>query len=238
MNKVCEWDGKIHIISDERFFALLTDVEYQVYCGLRAMAHNTGKKGLRSERVFDYVYISSWTEMSEELNMLGRKEGTIITRDTLRKTFNSLVKKGVLIKNDSFKDNVVYEIFNHNIEKYKFTRVDKELIEGLTKCLKGQVIKAYIYIKANFENNVKNRKETKLNRNTIAKAINEVNKKGEIGKRQVDNISLYIKLLYNIGLVDAQINLIYKDGKVESSILQINNVGEELKKLPKKRIIK
>lgn len=226
------FDGKIHIISDEKFFALLTDLEYQLYTALKAISYhnNRGKHHLFDDQI-------NFNQLSEELELNAGKnkngEDSVVSRQTISKTFKSLVEKKVLTEGTIFEDRTGYFIIDE--KDYKFTRINKVLMIALTKALKGQVIKCYIYLKANFENAKRNGKNSFfINRETLALAINEVSKKGDIGQRQLKNITAYTTILYNLGLLDICVNVMKKDGKY-SSCYQINNVADELKKIPTKR---
>ena len=228
------WEGIIHIISDEKFMALLDGNEYALYMGLKEISYND-KKGTH------YLYMSQcgFSGLSEELQLKGNKnksgEDTIVSRQSIKKLFDSLVRKNVLTKG-TFEGQDVYWIMNE--KNYKFTKVDNRLLKILTTTLKGQVIKTYIYIKACFENLEEGNKELFINRNTLAKAINEVNKKGKIEKRQLDNISMYITLLYNLNLIKSHMKIIQNTkGNVKSSCIVVTKVNDSLKDIPvKKRV--
>lgn len=228
------FDGKIHIISDEKFFALLTDLEYQLYTALKAISYhnNRGKHHLFDDQI-------NFNRLSEELELNAGKnkngDDSVVSRQTISKTFKSLVEKKVLTEGTIFEDRTGYFIIDE--KDYKFTRINKILMIALTKALKGQVIKCYIYLKANFENAKRNGKNNYLiNRETLAKAINEVNKKtGEIKKKNLDNITAYTTILYNLGLLDICILAKKNVNGTYSSCYQINNVSDELRKIPTKR---
>lgn len=69
-----EFNGKLHIISDEKFFALLTDIEYQLFIGLKDIAYHDGEGQ-------SYLYdsqVSNFSELADKLKLVGRVEGTII----------------------------------------------------------------------------------------------------------------------------------------------------------------
>ncbi|EHK2326853.1 hypothetical protein KCK52_000651 [Clostridium perfringens] len=234
LNDIKQWDGKIHIISDERFFALLTDNEYQVYCALKSISYhnNRGKHHLFTDQI-------SFRELSKKLELkVGKNKNgddTVMTRQTLSRIFKSLEEKKIINKGIIFDDKECYFIITE--KDYKFTRIDNELLKVMTKCLKGQVIKTYVYIKANFEYNKLNGKNyTLMNRETIAKAINETNKHtGEIKKKNLDNITAYTTTLYNLGLLDISLMTIKSINGAYSSCYRIDAVSDKLKQIPKRK---
>lgn len=226
-----KWDGKIHIISDKKFLAVLTDSEYHLYVALKGMSHHNsnGQHHIYKNEV-KFEDLSKKLELFAGNNKKG--EQSFMSRQTISKLFKSLEKQGV-IKLGNFEDGrEVYFIINE--DNYKFTKVNKETIELMVKCIKGQVVKTYIYIKANFEYNKKNGNETHFTRETIATAIGEINKKGEIGERQLKNITLYTTLLYNLSLLDIHIEKRKNNDGTYSARYKINNVSDKLKKIPKK----
>lgn len=230
MTNTNEFNGKIHIISDEKFFALLTDTEYQLYMALKSISYhnNKGQHHLFDDQI-DFKELSQTLELHAGKNKNG--EDSVVSRQTISKTFKSLVDKGVLTKGIVIEDKQEYFIIDE--KEYKFTKVSKTLMIALTKTLKGQVIKCYIYLKANFEYNKNN---YLINRETLAKAINEVNKKtSEIKKKNLDNITAYTTILYNLGLLDICILAKKNVNGTYSSCYQINNVSDELRKIPTKR---
>ncbi|MGL4572777.1 MAG: hypothetical protein ACRCVJ_17145 [Clostridium sp.] len=232
MNNRILWNGKIHIISDEKFFALLTDKEYQLYCALKSISYhnNRGKHYLFSDQI-------SFKSLSEELSLTAGKnrngEDSVMSRQTIAKTFKSLEEKKVLKKDILFENKEGYFIITE--KDYKFTSINNELLKCLTKTLKGQVIKAYIYIKANFEYNKLNGKEyTLFTREKLAVAINELNKNGDIEKRQLTNITAYTTILYNLGLLNIGIMTTKKLDGTYSSCYRVDGVSDKLKRIPKK----
>ena len=230
MTNTNEFNGKIHIISDEKFFALLTDIEYQLFIGLKVIAYHD-KDGQ------SYLYdsqVSNFSELSEKLRLVGRVEGTIINRQTITKTFKSLVSKGVLTRKECLFENngevySGYELINENKMNYKFARINNELLKAMKLVFKGNILKLYVYLKANFDYNKSKGNETSFKRETLAKAINEVNKKGEIGKRQLDNITLMLRVLYTMGLVDIRNEKYMSPDGTFKEKLKIVNVTDELK---------
>lgn len=232
MNDRILWNGKIHIISDEKFFALLTDKEYQLYCALKSISYhnNRGKHYLFSDQI-------SFRSLSEELSLTAGKnkngEDSVMSRQTIAKTFKLLEEKKVLKKDILFEDKEGYFIVTE--KDYKFTSINNELLKYLTKTLKGQVIKVYIYIKANFEYNKRNGKEyTLFTREKLAIAINEVNKNGDIEKRQLTNITAYTTILYNLGLLNIGTMSTKKLDGTYSSCYKVDGVSDKLKRIPKK----
>ena len=234
MNDRILWKGKIHIISDEKFFALLTDKEYQLYCALKTISYhnNRGKHYLFSDQI-------SFRSLSEELSLNAGKnkngEDSVMSRQTIAKTFKFLEEKKVLKKDILFQDKEGFFIITE--KDYKFTNINNELLKCLTKTLKGQVIKAYIYIKANFEYNKRNGKAyTLFTREKLAIAINEVNKKnGEIKKKNLDNITAYTTILYNLGLLNIGIMTTKKLDGTYSSCYRVDGVSDKLKKFQRNK---
>lgn len=225
-----EWYGTIHIISDDKFFALLDGNEYALYIALKSISYHDskGQHYLYNDQI-NFSYLSEELELKGNKNKAG--EDAIVSRQSIKKLFNILVIKKVLTKG-KYKGKEVYFVMNE--KDYKFTPVDNKLLNVLTRTLKGQVIKTFIYLKACYENNLRNgKKETFINRETIARAINEVSKNGNIGKRQLDNISMYITLLYNLNLVIAyQTKPILNDKGNFTSCLVITKVNNSLKDIP------
>lgn len=230
-----EWFGVIHIISDDKFFALLDGNEFVLYMALKGISyHDKGQHRLYKDQL-------NFSLLSEQLELKGNKNkagnDTVVSRQSIKKIFNKLVLKKVLYSG-IFEGKEVYFIMNE--KDYKFTKVDNRLLNILTKTLKGQVVKTFIYLKACYENAERSgKKEVFFNRETIAKAINEVDKKGGIGKRQLDNISMYVALLYNLNLViAAQTKPTLNDKGNFTSCIVVTKVNNSLKDLPVKKGVK
>lgn len=230
MEKLNKYEGKLHIISDEKFFALLTDAEYQLFIGLKVIARHD-KNGQ------SYLYdnqVNNFSALADNLKLAGRVEGTTIDRKTIAKTFKSLVSKGVLTKKECLFENDGevyggYELINENKMNYKFARINNELLKAMKLVFKGNILKLYVYLKANFDYNKSNGNETYFKRETLAKAINEVSRKGEVGKRQLENITLMLRVLYTMGLVDIKHEKYMSPDGTFKEKLKIVNVTDELK---------
>lgn len=228
INNRTKWNGKIHIISDEKFFALLTDNEYALYLALKSISYhdNKGNHYLFQDQV-------NYKRLAKELLLKGNKnkagENTSISRQSIAKLFMSLINKNILKHGivREFESKEGYFIINE--ENYKFIRINNEFLKALTQNIKGQTLKTYIYIKAAFDYSLRNgNRKLFINRQTIAEAINEVNSNGVIGKRQLDNITQYISLLCELNLITTKTITTKKaDGKY-SACLTVVKVNDEL----------
>lgn len=236
-----EFNGKVYVITTSDFMTVLTGNEYALYCSLLTISYHNNN----AEHPVNYLWETqvNFSNLSEELRLYGgkNKEGidSIMTRKSIAKLFKSLVDKEVL-KKQTVSDGDGQQINRYIIKSAKgklFTTIEKSLLKTLNKTVKGQVIKTYAYIKAIYESSKRNGiHETRISRPTIASSIGEINKKGEVGKRQLDNVSDYVKILYNLNLVNVT-KLIGNDntGRVIST-LRIDKVNTSLKDIPTEKI--
>lgn len=172
--------------------------------------------------------------MAERLQLHSGKnrdgEESTVSRQTIKRLISSLISKGILTKKKVISEG--HEVMQYILVSAKgelFTKIEKPLLEVLTRTLKGQVIKTYTYIKAIYEMALRNNNQLNLSRETIAKAINEVNKNGDIGERQLKNISVYLTLLNDLNLVETSVLIRSNIDGSYSKLININKVNSSLK---------
>lgn len=231
-----EWYGDVWIITSGEFMALLTGQEYALYCGLNTIKYHNAQK----DKPVNYLWENQlkYSYLAEELQLYGGKnkagEDATVSRQTIGRLVNSLISKGVLTRKKILSEE--HEVIQYILVSAKgelFTKIEKPLLEVLTRTLKGQVIKTYAYIKAMYEVSIKNgNKELNISRSTIAKAINEVSKKGAIGERQLKNISMYLSVLYNLNLVKASVLGKENINGIYSKLIRVEKVNTSLKDIP------
>lgn len=225
LSEVQEFDKDIFVISDGRFIKTLTGNEFLVYysfLGVLSRHNNNGQH---------YFYKSdlNFSELEQELRLRGRYQNTIMTRKTIKTSFDQLVKKKVfkLTKLDNG-DEVYYITPTRN---YMFTRMTKQTYKGFSKTLSGDALKIFCFIKGNLDNvKLKGEKVLYLNRHTIAENCGITNNKGEINERQLRTVGTIISTLGdNFGLIDYKIRTKIIDGEIKS-IYEIQNIRTHCKK--------
>lgn len=231
-----EWQGDVWIITGGEFMALLTGQEYAVYCGLNTIKYHNGS----TDEPVNYLWENQlkYSYLAEELQLHGGKnkagEDATVSRQTIGRLVNSLINKGVLTKKKiKIDDREVMQYILVSAKNELFTKIERPLLKELTTRLKGQVIKTYAYIKAMYELSLKNGNDSlNISRTKIAKAINEVSKNGDIGERQLKNITMYITILYNLNLVTASVEKRQNSDNTYSSYIKVLGIKSKLKDLP------
>lgn len=225
------FEGDIFIISDGKFIKTLTADEFKVYYSfLGVLSKNDGKGN-------HYIYKKqlNFSELTLELRLKGRTEGSIMTRQSLKSAFDSLVKKKVFRpKTKNGKDEVYYIM---ETQSYMFTRMPKETYTAFSKTLSGDALKMFCYIKGNLDN-VKSKGGNILyiSRTKIATECGITNSRGQVGERQLKTVGTILKTLGSFGVIDYAMVKVNVDGKIKSryEVYGVNtNIKNEKSKVGK-----
>lgn len=219
--EIKDFEGDIFVISDGKFIKGLTGNEFLVYYSFLGLVSRHDNNGQH------YIYKNdlSFNKLEQELCLRGKKEGSIMTRKTMKSTFEQLVKKKVfkLVELDNGEE--VYYIIQ--AKNYLFTRISKETYRRFSRAMSGDALKIYCFIKGNLENVKKNGRNTLyLNRETIAVNCNITNK-GSVGERQLKNVGIIMKTLKeNFGLLEYKTSKRTINGNI-TGIYEITNIKEK-----------
>lgn len=210
--EVEEFDKDIFVISDGRFVKTLTGNEFLIYYSFLGVLsrHNNGGQH------YFYKHELNFSELEKELKLKGRYEKSVMSRKTMKSSFDELVNKKVFkpITLDNG-DEVYYIVPSTN---YMFTRMTKQVYKRFSKTLSGDALKIFCFIKGNLDSvKLKGEKVLYLNRQTIAENCGIVNSKGEVNERQLRTVGTIISTLGdNFGLIDYQVRTKRIDGTIKS----------------------
>ncbi|MFQ7076158.1 MAG: hypothetical protein ACLRQZ_07485 [Clostridia bacterium] len=203
------FEGDIFVISDGKFIKGLTANEYLVYYAFLGLVSNHNNDGQH----FIYKHDLNFAQLEQDLRLSGRYENTIMSRKTMKSTFDDLVKKKVFKSVTLDSGDEVYYIVP--VKKYLFTRMPKETYKAFSKTLSGDALKIFCFIKGNLDNIKANGKDVLyMNRSTIAKACGITNRKGEITIKQLDLVGTILKTLYSFDIIDYVLKTKSVDGKL------------------------
>ncbi|WP_434797590.1 hypothetical protein [Terrisporobacter vanillatitrophus] len=223
IEEVKEFNGDIFVISDGKFIKGLTANEFLVYYAFLGISrHNNNGQ--------HYIYNNdlNFVKLEEELKLSGRYENTIMSRKTMKSTFDELVKKKVFTLVTLDNGDEVYYIVQ--TKEYLFTRMPKETYKAFSKTLSGNALKIYCFIKGNLDNIKANGKDILyMNRSTIAQSCGITNKKGEVTIKQLDLVGTILKTLYSFDIIDYALKTKVVDGKLVGRY-EFYGVKTELKK--------
>lgn len=217
------FEGDIFIISDGKFIKTLTADEFKVYYSFLGVLSKNDGKG----KHLVYKKQLNFSELALELRLKGRTEGSIMTRQSLKSAFDSLVKKKVFKLAKLNKDEVYYIMTTQN---YMFTRMPKETYTAFSKTLSGDALKMFCYIKGNLDN-VKSKGGNVLyiSRTKIASECGITNNKGQVGERQLKTVGTILKTLGSFGVIDYAMVKVNVDGKIKSRY-EVYGVNTNIKK--------
>ncbi|MDY5213305.1 hypothetical protein [Intestinibacter sp.] len=219
--EIKDFEGDIFIISDGKFIKGLTGNEFLVYYAFLGIVSRHDNRGQH----FIYKNDLSFNKLEQELSLKGKKEGTTMTRKTMKSTFDELVKKKVFKLATLDNGEEVYYIIQ--AKEYLFTRMKKETYRRFSRAMSGDALKIYCFIKGNLENvNKKGGSTLYLNRETIAVNCNITNK-GSIGERQLKHVGIIMKTLKeNFGLLEYKTSKRTINGNI-TGIYEITNIKEK-----------
>lgn len=219
--EIKDFEGDIFIISDGKFIKGLTGNEFLVYYAFLGIVSRHDNRGQH----FIYKNDLSFNKLEQELSLKGKKEGTTMTRKTMKSTFDELVKKKVFKLATLDNGEEVYYIIQ--AKEYLFTRMKKETYRRFSRAMSGDALKIYCFIKGNLENvNKKGGSTLYLNRETIAVNCNITNK-GSVGERQLKNVGIIMKTLKeNFGLLEYKTLKRTINGNI-TGIYEITNIKEK-----------
>ncbi|MDK0740200.1 hypothetical protein P7A62_00610 [Clostridium perfringens] len=213
--------GKLFIISDSNFMKEVTGAEYRLYIALKTISkYNENGVNYLNDYQCEFSKLSRELKLENGLNKSG--EIGYMTRKTISKLFKSLESKGIIEREDTGENRYIYKITKE--KPYKFTIINKETLEILSKKFKGQLLKTYIYLSGIYS--CASRQPIKMNRETIAKAINELSNDGTIKERQLENVTKYVKTLKDLKLLDYKIISIKR--KTYTTAYEIKDITDKI----------